>query len=36
VCLVQSPAFRAKLVRRRRRPGPPAPVAAPEKVEVAS
>lgn len=36
VCLVQSPAFRAKLVKRRRRPEPPAVAAQPEKVEVAS
>ncbi|HEY0499587.1 MAG TPA: ABC transporter permease [Kutzneria sp.] len=36
VCLVQSPAFRAKLVRRRRRPERPAVTAQPEKAEVAS
>jgi ribose/xylose/arabinose/galactoside ABC-type transport system permease subunit len=36
VCLVQSPAFRAKLVRRRRRPAPSVTVAEPEKAEVAS
>jgi simple sugar transport system permease protein len=36
VCLVQSPAFRAKLVRRRRRPDTPAVASEPEKVEVAS
>ena len=36
VCLVQSPAFRAKVVKRRRRPEPPVVAADPEKVEVAS
>jgi simple sugar transport system permease protein len=36
VCLVQSPAFRAKLVRRRRRPEPPVSAPEPTKVEVAS
>lgn len=36
VCLVQSPVFRAKIIKRRRRPEPPAVPAQPEKVEVAS
>ncbi|WP_329046842.1 ABC transporter permease [Amycolatopsis sp. NBC_01488] len=35
VCLLQSPAFRRKLRRRRTpRPGQPAPTSAPEKIEV--
>jgi ribose/xylose/arabinose/galactoside ABC-type transport system permease subunit len=35
VCLAQSPAFRAKIARRRR-PAPPVPSAQPEKAEVTS
>ncbi|NBH09321.1 ABC transporter permease [Amycolatopsis sp. SID8362] len=34
VCLLQSPAFRRKLRRRKARPAAPAPASAPEKVEV--